>query len=157
VGLFHVTFGVGFFNGAIFANEIAKRLSWTHYVLVMGIAALTEGLFVSLFSQTDHFLLALTVLSFAYVGRSVVITLFNSISSRLIDGRFMGRYFALNKVFSYTAMGTTMLLCGWALNLFSARWIALSAGVFLLVNGMLWINGSYRFSKTIFEIPEFSK
>ncbi len=157
VGLFHVTFGIGFFIGAMIAKELADRIGWLHYAIFMGIAALTEGLFVSLFSQTDKFVSALMILSIAYMGRSVVITLFNSISSRLIDERFRGRYFALNRVSSYTAMGVTMLLCGYGLNLFSARGLALFAGIFLFVNGVLWMISSHKISKTFIELPELNE
>ena len=154
VGLFHVTFGVGFFIGAIIAKEWATRIGWGRYTLLMGLAAVIEGLFVVLFSRADTFILALFLLSIAYMGRSVVITLFNTVSSRLIDERFKGRYFALNRVFSYTAMGVTMLLCGYGLSLFSARQLAFFAGVFLFINGVLWVIISHKTPKAVFEFSE---
>jgi predicted MFS family arabinose efflux permease len=154
VGLFHVTFGVGFFIGAIIAKEWATRIGWGCYTMLMGLAAVIEGLFVVLFSRVDTFMLALLLLSIAYMGRSIVITLFNTISSRLIDERFKGRYFALNRVFSYTAMGVTMLLCGYGLSLFSARQLAFFAGVFLFINGVSWVIIIQKTPKAVFEFSE---
>lgn len=157
VGLFHVTFGVGFLLGAIVANKLAIRFGWMHYGRIMGIAAVTEGILVIVFSRMDHFMVALAVLSLAYTGRSVVITIFNSLSSRLIEDQLRGRYFALNRVLSYTAMGITMLLCGWVLDLVSARQLAFFAGVFLFVNGLLWIGRRPKIFGALTKVPEFTK
>ncbi|MCI5159367.1 MAG: hypothetical protein D3906_13220, partial [Candidatus Electrothrix sp. AUS1_2] len=154
VGLFHVCFGAGFFLGAILAKELAAKIGWRRYSLLMGMAAMAEGIFVALFSRTDTFLTALLILGTAYIARSVAITVFNSLSSRLVEEQFRGRYFALNTVLSYTAMGVTMLLCGYGLNLFSARQLALFAGVFLFTNGALWMISGQTISKALIDAHE---
>lgn len=154
VGLFHVCFGAGFFLGAIFAKELAAKIGWRHYSLLMGTAAMAEGIFVALFSRTETFLTALLILGTAYIARSVAITVFNSLSSRLVEEQFRGRYFALNTVLSYAAMGVTMLLCGYGLNLFSAQQLALFAGVFLFANGALWMISGQTIAKAFIEVKE---
>jgi predicted MFS family arabinose efflux permease len=147
VGLFHVTFGVGFFFGSVIVKELADRLDWRHYAAVMGLAAAVEGLFIAIFSQMSNFVAALFILSISYMGRAAALTLFSSLSSRLVEERFRGRYFALLRVFSYTVMGLTMLLCGYALSVFSARQLALFAGVFLVANSVLWMFSSQKMDK----------
>ncbi len=155
VGLFHICFGAGFFLGAILAKELAAKIGWRRYSLLMGTAAMTEGIFVVLFSRAENFIVALLILGTAYIARSVAITVFNSLSSRLVEEKFRGRYFALNTVLSYTVMGITMLVCGYGLNLlFSARQLALFAGVFLFTNGVLWMFSGQAVAKTLIEIQK---
>ena len=139
VSAFYASFGAGFFLGGIVAKKVSEMSSNLNYYLLIGIAALIEGVFVMIFSQIAVMSLSLVILALSFLSRALFVTFYNSLMMYLVADNFKGRVFVADKMFSYTIMGLAMIACGWGLSIVSPRHLALMTGGFLSLNGVQWL------------------
>ena len=149
IGYLWASAGVGLLCGGSFAHWLGKRTSFAAYKRTISICYVIHGGSYIVFSQMQHFSLAMVFLALSRAAIAVSSVLNVSQLLRHVSDEFRGRVFATMETMSWSMMMLSMLGAGIASQTWSPRTIGAVSGIFSSSTAFfwLWANLSRRLPK----------
>jgi MFS family permease len=102
-----------------------------------------EGVFQSILSQTNSFILAISLFSFISLSSGVGNATYDTLLMKTTDKQERGAVFALFEMIKNVMIGISMLVAGFLLTYFSPQLLGFAAGLFYVLVGVSAFGVSY--------------
>jgi len=139
IGYLWASAGVGLLCGGSFAHWLGKRTSFAAYKRTISICYVIHGGSYIVFSQMQHFSLAMVFLALSRAAIAVSSVLNVSQLLRHVSDEFRGRVFATMETMSWSMMMLSMLGAGIASQTWSPRTIGAVSGIFSSSTAFFWL------------------
>jgi MFS family permease len=143
IGIIWAAAGFGLIVGGTVAHTLGPRLSFGAYKRTVAICYLLHGGSYVLFSQAQHFPMALFWIGLSRAAVAVSSVLNWSLLLRHVDDAFRGRVFATNESLIWATMMLSMLAAGLASQSIDPRTIGAAAGVLSSLTALYWLWADY--------------
>jgi MFS family permease len=139
IGYLWASAGVGLLCGGSFAHWLGKRISFEAYKRTISICYVIHGGSYIVFSQMQHFSLAIVFLALSRSAIAVSSVLNVSQLLRHVSDEFRGRVFATMETMSWSMMMLSMMGAGIASESWSPRTIGAVSGVLSSSTAFFWL------------------
>jgi MFS family permease len=138
--------GIGIFYGALGLGLIISMWMPTRFKNLFragSLAMVFEGVFQSILSQTNSFILAISLFSFISLSSGVGNANYDTLLMKTTDKQERGAVFALFEMIKNVMIGISMIVAGFLLTYFSPQLLGFAAGLFYVLVGVSAFGVSY--------------
>jgi MFS family permease len=138
--------GIGIFYGALGLGLIISMWMPTRFKNLFragSLAMVFEGVFQSILSQTNSFILAISLFSFISLSSGVGNASYDTLLMKTTDKQERGAVFALFEMIKNVMIGISMIVAGFLLTYFSPQLLGFAAGLFYVLVGVSAFGVSY--------------
>jgi len=131
--------GIGIFYGALGLGLIISMWMPTRFKNLFragSVAMVFEGVFQSILSQTNSFILAICLFSFISLSAGIGNATYDTLLMKITDKQERGAVFALFEMIKNVMIGFSMLVAGFLLTYFSPQLLGFVAGLFFVLVGV---------------------
>lgn len=132
--------GIGIFYGALGLGLIISMWvpisRFTHLFRAGSMAMVLEGVFQSVLSQTNSFILAICLFSFISLSSGIGNAAYDTVLMKTTDKQERGSVFALFEMIRNVMIGLSMLSAGFLLTYFPPQFLGIAAGLFFVLVGI---------------------
>lgn len=130
--------GVGLVIGGIVGHRMSKVLDFNNYKRAIAICYVFHGGFYVLMALTPHIGLALLFIAISRMATAISSVMNTVQLLKNVDQAYRGRVFSSIETVQWTIMLMSMAAAGWATEFYTARQIAVVAGILSTSTAAVW-------------------